>query len=189
MNTRLTAALLCLLLSACGTQTTSQREPPVADNRDIERWRVSGKVGIKSDAEAHSAYINWRQCQDSFDIRLSGPLGQGAATLTGDQRHATLTSREGRWQGANPEALLSQQLGWPIPVSELLYWVRGLPAPGSDYQRGSEDTLQQAGWHIHYQRWHTSQGHRLPTKLSASHPRAKVTLILKQWQLDPECPR
>ena len=78
------------------------------------------------------AGLFWLQRQDYYDIRLSGPLGRGAARLTGRPGQVSLeVANQGRYEASSPEELLGEQLGWSLPVSHLVWWVRGLPAPDS----------------------------------------------------------
>ena len=40
------------------------------------------------------------------------------------------TSDGKRYNAASPEQLLAEQWGFHLPVSNMKYWVRGLPVPG-----------------------------------------------------------
>lgn len=158
------------------------------NNAELSHWQLSGKLGIRSQQKTQSAYLNWQQCGEFFDIRLSGPLGQGGARLKGSGQAVTLQTADNTSSASDPEQLLQQQLGWSMPISQLHYWVRGIPSPNQDYQRTpGNDGFEQAGWHISYQRLQKVGKLTLPAKAIASHPRLKLTLLLKNWQLDPDC--
>jgi outer membrane lipoprotein LolB len=49
----------------------------------LDGWQIDGKVGIRAPKDSGSGTLFWLQRQDYYDIRLSGPLGRGAARLTG----------------------------------------------------------------------------------------------------------
>ena len=49
----------------------------------IDGWQIEGKVGVRAPKDSGSGTLFWLQRQDYYDIRLSGPLGRGAARLTG----------------------------------------------------------------------------------------------------------
>ena len=49
----------------------------------LDGWQINGKVGIRAPKDSGSGTLFWLQRQDYYDIRLSGPLGRGAARLTG----------------------------------------------------------------------------------------------------------
>src|SRR5690606_20516933 len=98
----------------------------------LDGWQINGKVGIRAPGDSGSGTLFWLQRRDYFDIRLSGPLGRGASRLTGHRGEVVLeVANQGRYQAASPEALLEEQMGWRLPVSHLIWWVRGLPAPDS----------------------------------------------------------
>ena len=170
-----------------GTTTTDSTE--FASNIQLQHWQLRGKIGILNNNEASSAYLNWQQCGERFDIRLSGPLGQGAARLLGDQQRVILESpKRPPISADNPEQLLRQQLGWDLPISQLTYWIRGIPAPDSPFQILTDSKgFQQLGWHINILRSAQVGEYSLPTKVIAKHPQLKITLILKHWKLQPNC--
>ena len=56
----------------------------------LDAWQINGKIGIRSEKESGSAVVFWLQRQDYFDIRLSGPLGQGSTRLIGRQGAVSL---------------------------------------------------------------------------------------------------
>ena len=122
----------------------------------LDGWQINGKVGIRAPKDSGSATLFWLQRQDYYDIRLSGPLGRGAARLTGRPGSVLLeVANQGRYEAPTPEELLGEQLGWSLPVSHLVWWVRGLPAPGSKSRvtlNGDSRlaNLEQDGWKIEY---------------------------------------
>ncbi|PAU54019.1 lipoprotein insertase outer membrane protein LolB [Pseudomonas indica] len=160
----------------------------------LDAWQISGKVGIRAPRDASgkstsgSGTLFWLQRQDYYDIRLSGPLGRGAARLTGRPGEIVLeVANQGRYQAESPEALLEEQLGWKLPVSHLLWWVRGLPAPKSRSQLtlDSESHLQrleQDGWEVDYLRYAEQNGYTLPERLKLRGHDLEITLVVKDWQ-------
>jgi outer membrane lipoprotein LolB len=186
-------AVALLLLGACSTTPTHQavNNAIFKNNNQLQQWQIKGKIGIRSNGngnnKASSAYLNWQQCGDRFDIHVSGPLGQGAAHLFGDSNQVTLQSRGEEIISADkPEQLLYQQTGLELPVSQLFFWLRGIPASDSAFtQQGSG--FQQSGWNIRYPGFSRVEGYTLPSKAIAEHPSLKVTLLLKTWDLYPDC--
>ena len=154
----------------------------------LDGWQISGKVGIRAPKESGSATLFWLQRQDYYDIRLSGPLGRGAARLTGRPGNVLLeVANQGRYEAPTPEALLGEQLGWSLPVSHLVWWVRGLPAPGSKSRvtlNGDSRlaNLEQDGWKIEYLSYTEQNGFWLPERVKLHGPDLDVTLVVKDWQ-------
>ena len=154
----------------------------------LDGWQINGKVGIRAPNDSGSGTLFWLQRQGYFDIRLSGPLGRGAARLTGRPDDVTLeVANQGRYHADSPEALLEQQLGWRLPVSHLLWWVRGLPAPDSRSQLTLDgdshlSRLVQDGWTVEYTRYTEQNGYSLPERLKLKGQDLDVTLVIKDWQ-------
>src|SRR5262245_57061645 len=117
----LLAAGALLLLTGCaalapqetlegqGNQATWKAHK--AQVSSLDGWQISGKVGIRAPKDSGSGTLFWLQRQDYYDIRLSGPLGRGAARLTGRPGKIELeVANQGRYQAETPEALLEEQL-------------------------------------------------------------------------------
>ena len=160
---------------------------------DARRWQLAGKMGIKTSKFAESASVNWRQCGDLFDVRLSSPLGQTVARIDGRGQQLTVWM-DGREPvvTAEPEQLLQDQLGWSVPIRALRYWVRGEAAPGTKAETtgpaGQPDALAQLGWQVRYPAWHQNEAVALPAKVVLSDRRVsdaqlQATLLIRDWTL------
>ncbi|MEL7561466.1 lipoprotein insertase outer membrane protein LolB [Stutzerimonas chloritidismutans] len=155
---------------------------------EIDGWQISGKIGIQAPQDSGSGTLFWLQRQGYFDIRLSGPLGRGATRLTGRPDAVALeVAGQGRFEADSPEALVESQLGWQLPVSHLLYWVRGLPAPDSRSRialdpNGRLASLQQDGWDVQYLSYTEENGYPLPNRIKLAGRDLKITLVVKDWQ-------
>lgn len=155
---------------------------------DLDGWQISGKIGIRAAQDSGSATLFWLQRQDYYDIRLSGPLGRGAARLTGRPGDILLeVANQSRYRAASPEALLAEQLRLDLPVSNLLWWIRGLPAPNSRSRLTLDGAshlarLEQDGWQVEYQRYAQQNGYALPERLKLYGQNLEVTLVIKDWQ-------
>ncbi|WP_407315058.1 lipoprotein insertase outer membrane protein LolB [Pseudomonas sp. nanlin1] len=154
----------------------------------LDGWQINGKVGIRAPKDSGSGTLFWLQRQDYYDIRLSGPLGRGAARLTGRPGHVSLeVANQGRYEAQSPEELLEEQLGWKLPVSHLVWWVRGLPAPDSKSELTLDTDsrlsgLAQDGWTIEYLSYTQQNGYWLPERMKLHGQQLDVTLVLKEWQ-------
>ena len=155
---------------------------------EIDGWQINGKIGIRAPQDSGSGTLFWLQRQDYFDIRLAGPLGRGAARLTGRPDAVALeVAGQGRFEAESPEALVQSQLGWQLPVSNLLWWVRGLAAPDSRSrivldQGGRLASVQQDGWNVQYLSYEDESGYMLPSRIKLSGRDLDITLVIKDWQ-------
>ncbi|MCE5365103.1 lipoprotein insertase outer membrane protein LolB [Pseudomonas anguilliseptica] len=154
----------------------------------LDAWQINGKVGIRAPKDSGSGTLFWLQRQDYYDIRLSGPLGRGAARLTGRPGEILLeVANQGRYQAASPEQLLQDQLGLNLPVSHLLWWIRGLPSPDSQSRLNLDGQshlaqLSQDGWYVEYLSYAEQNGFWLPERIKLSGFDLQVTLVIKDWQ-------
>ncbi|UNG17709.1 lipoprotein insertase outer membrane protein LolB [Stutzerimonas zhaodongensis] len=194
----LLAPTLALLLAGCaglGPQESVEGPGNAEDWKthkahisEIDGWQISGKIGIQAPQDSGSGTLFWLQRQDYFDIRLSGPLGRGATRLTGRPDAVALeVAGQGRFEADSPEALVESQLGWQLPVSNLLWWVRGLPAPDSRSRialnaNGQLASLKQDGWDVQYLSYTEEDGYPLPNRIKLAGRDLKITLVVKVWQ-------
>ncbi len=187
-----------LLLSGCslfsqqetlqGQGTSAHWQAHKQQVSAIDGWQISGKLGIRAPSDSGSATLFWLQRQDYFDIRLSCPLGSGAARLSGRPDDVLLDiANQGQFRANSPEDLLETRLGWRLPVSHLFWWVRGLPAPDSKSQVTLDGNshlaqLEQDGWHIEYLGYSEQNGYALPERIKLQGADLQITLVIKDWQ-------
>lgn len=154
----------------------------------LDSWTLQGKLGVRAPTESGSGTVLWLQQQEQYDIRLSGPLGRGATRIQGNDRGVTLDiAGQPPVSASSAEALLEQQVGWRLPVEHLLWWVRGLPAPGSPSRlQLNPDSqlarLAQAGWTVEYSRYQQIDGVQLPQRLQLSGYDMLLTLVITRWE-------
>ncbi|GGX82206.1 outer-membrane lipoprotein LolB [Litchfieldella qijiaojingensis] len=192
----LIVALLTLaLLAGCATRPLDTEAPhervPWRDQAQrlerLEHWTLAGKVGLRTPQDSTSANLDWTQYPGYYRMLISGPFGSGRNLLEGRQGRVSLSTSEGRFEADSPEALMEQQLGWSLPISALDHWVRGLPAPGSHYEREADELgypkqLQQAGWEIDYRDWRQADGLWLPQRMVMTYDELRATLVINDWQ-------
>lgn len=154
----------------------------------LDSWTLQGKLGVRAPRESGSGTVLWLQEHDQYDIRLSGPLGRGATRIQGNDHGVTLDiAGQPPMSAPSAEALLEQQVGWRLPVEHLLWWVRGLPAPGSpSHLQLNPDSqlarLAQAGWTVEYSRYQQIDGVQLPQRLQLSGYDMLLTLVITHWE-------
>jgi outer membrane lipoprotein LolB len=193
--TTLQLCLLTSLISGCSLLRSPAPTPAPTINwvnhvralTFFTDWHIKGKIGFKQPGNGGSAYIDWTQSNDSFHITLSGPLGQGATIISGNDSGARLdTASNGSFISETPEQLLSEHTGWYIPLSNLLYWVRGLPEPRIPAHKtlnasGLIGTMQQGQWQLSFDRYKSIFGQPLPHRIKMKSQGLTVTLLIKKW--------
>ncbi len=171
-----------------------ENQPPPLD------WQLNAKVGVVIDGKSEQANLNWESSSDSSGetynrVKLFGPFGAGAIRLEYGSDLATLTDNKGRrYQGREPEKLIQDIVGWPLPIDALSYWLFAQPEPASGYRYQLSDdgrlsTLEQRGWRIEFKDWREFDGQELPRKVFAYKTFAQdrrgdvsVKLITKSWR-------
>ena len=76
----------------------ARRERLVGIDRFTLQARVSsgGLFGVKGN-------LHWRQLPDSFDMRVAGPFGVGAATISGNGREVQIRTAKRSFTTTDPE--------------------------------------------------------------------------------------
>lgn len=158
----------------------------------IEDWQLAGKIGFRLQTtdgnNSGSANFNWQQQSPRYNIRLYGPFGQGSTWIKSDGQNVEL-QQAGKpdLQASSPEELMYRSLGWWLPIKDLSYWIKGIPAPHSPIisqsqtEQGTLQQLQQSGWQLSYSRYQQVNDWQLPGKLVAERDNIRLTLIIKDW--------
>ncbi len=154
----------------------------------IDHWQVQGKLGYRNSESSGSAWFDWIQEGDNFTIYLSGPFGTGTVKISGTPLIVTLSQPGKDDLSASSSAVLTQNLfGWHLPVEQLRYWARGIPANASSStietfnEQGQINTLVQDNWEINMSRYQTHSRGQLPGKIKARNDNLTFTLLLKDW--------
>ncbi len=190
--------IFIFLIAACAPPRPAAQAPenkviPLeerkTETKKVSSWELTGAMAAKSKNKAWSASVNWMQRGVSnYQIRLFGPLGSGTVII--DKKGSTVTYRDGpkAVSSTNASQLLQDQTGIRLPVNNLYYWVRGLPAPGS-VQSTKHDRynhlsqLQQDGYTINYLSYTSVNGKDLPSKIKLTGKGVFMKLIVKRWKI------
>ncbi|MDF3013340.1 MAG: outer rane lipoprotein LolB, partial [Cellvibrio sp.] len=88
MISRYSFILLALLLaSGCAHRSLTPPQDVLEHQRQVQAvndWQLTGKLGIRTTADSGSATVKWVQQLASYQINLSGPLGQKRMIITGN---------------------------------------------------------------------------------------------------------
>ena len=206
-NQKVFSILLMTLITGCAThKPASEISPPppssaakiqaesaqTSSNKQsattITAWEVNGAMAARNNKKGWTATFNWVQRgNDDYQIRLFGPLGSGTVLI--DRQNGVTTYRDGPnvKLARNSDNLLREKTGVALPVSNLYYWSRGLPAPGpfKVIQNGSDNHLkafQQAGYTIEYPSTMIVNGVTLPKQIKLQGKGILIKVAIKQWK-------
>ncbi|MCK5716671.1 MAG: outer membrane lipoprotein LolB [Thiomargarita sp.] len=178
--------LLVLVLSACSTLPSI---PPL-ETSHVDSWTLNAGMTISTEHDRWTARVYWKQEESSYTLRFHSPMGQGALVLTGNKNGVTLrTSDKKIFKADNPDTLIFKVLKLDIPVTNLQYWIRGLPAPNSAPQDYNLDKskrlsrLQQDDWEIDYRSYMNVNGTFLPRKIFLENNQFKIKIIISLWKI------
>lgn len=195
------AALIMLgsILTACATpsfppssteslQTWQARKPDLVQ---LQTWRLTGRVVIKTEDDTFTGVIFWSQEPDAYQIDFKTPLGQSVLQLQGTSQHVVLTlPNQKQYQAGNAESLMYNQLGWGLPIEALASWAAGLPVADAEQEflldaDGRIQELRQSGWNIHYKRYTRAGVLELPNKIFMDNDddELNIRLVIDKWIL------
>ncbi len=143
----LLVSVSCLLLAGCPSLKLAPLRPEQAQFKHmdfkeresrlktIQQWELSGAILIKyydtkkQQRVSQIAYYSWYQKKPHKQFYLSlkaSALGLASARIFGNQDSATLVEGKEQIKNKNVDALVAQ-IGFPLPVSNSYYWIRGIP--------------------------------------------------------------
>ena len=155
----------------------------------MKQWQVTGKVGFRSPDQKGSANFRWQQTPTTFEMRLSGPFGQGAAVIQGDGDMVTFKQGDHPVRyGHSLAELMETNMGWSLPMEHLLYWARGLALPEAENQiiqrndNGQISRMTEGPWTLEYNRYQpVTDSLVLPQKITVTKEPLKLTIIFSDW--------
>ncbi len=184
------------LLTACAPPRPAEEQPvnkviPLterkAETATVSSWEIKGAMAAKSKSKGWSATMDWIQHgPSSYQIRLMGPLGGGAVVI--NKSGGTVTFQDGpkTTTSSNADELLMKQTGIRLPVNNLYYWVRGLPAPGGVQSEKHDQfnhlvQLKQSGYTIDFTKYTSVKGIDLPSMIRLEGNGVMIKVVIKNW--------
>ncbi len=185
-----------LIIIACAQQNQSIKTAAIAampskanhNMQQILSWDIFGVIAIRDHNKSWNATFNWLQSDDNiYQIRLFAPLGSGTMLIS--NQHGMITYNDGKHISIshNANLLLQQKTGIILPVHNLYYWIRGLPAPQKIQQINYDQyhnlkLLKQSGYVIEYLDYIQYDKLTLPRVLKIYGSNIIIKIIIKQWQ-------
>lgn len=154
----------------------------------VARFSVQLLAAGEEGTRQFSGRLEWQHGAAGDRLLFSDPLGQGVAEL---QRPplgpVVLQMADGsRRESSDPDQLLADVLGVPLPLGELAAWVQARPGPGALVEPdalGRPWRVRESGWLLSY---HYGETARLPSRLDASLDGVlKLRLSMESWESLP----
>lgn len=191
------ATLITLTLMVAACQPLRMQAPVNPDwearqqvLQSLRHWSFTGSIAVRDEQESHSSRIRWQQMDEHYQINLWGAFNAGATEIHGTPGLVSIQRQgEETLVTDSPEALIYQELGYELPVSQLNYWLKGIPAPGRYAEPEFDDNqqltrLHQSGWIIDYMGYSNLGSETLPVRIRVQKPPLRVDLLRMTWSLD-----
>lgn len=177
----LVSALLLALLCGCASQETVFRPATSAGAQQDAPFAVSGRMSVQVDGKGQVANFDWSHAVERDELSVNTPIGTTVARLVRDATGVTLVSDGKTWQAPDVETLTAERLGWPLPLGNLVWWVRGKAAPGVPLALAADGALQQQGWTIRFTREADSSS-PYPKRIDLVRDNLSIRLVTSHWQ-------
>ncbi len=183
--------LLAVLLNGCALLQPPPQQAPRPAQSELAPFSMNGRIAVKFNGSRESAGLRWTHTVQSDEILLLTPLGQTAARVYSDPKHATLDHGDRHYRNESAEALMQEVLGWYLPLSSLHHWLLALPESGSAAQierneQGQIAVLHQEGWEVRYLSYASEKADSLPKRMQLSHEKLQVQLLIDEWEWNPQ---
>ena len=168
-----------LLLGGCAHDAALDDNLTYAERQDrlsaIGDWDLSGQLIVDTGERRDRVRVAWEQRAERLRLTVRGTvIGAGTVRVEGDATGLVIEARGETRVLDDPEAELSNELGWQLPVMSLDSWLLGQPdrAYPSDVDRGPAGTvatLRQRDWTVDYEEYQLADGVLVPRVVALSH--------------------
>jgi len=145
-------------------------------------FELSGRVAVRHGKDAASGMIFWRHSDDSDELLITSPIGQGIARISRERDQFRLVTGDNReYRARDAESLTEQALGWRLPLAGLSDWVQARASPGRPVEmRGDADQgleLRQDGWRVAYEEFRGGK----PYRMRLTREDLEIHFIVDRW--------
>lgn len=185
--------ILSLLITSCATIPEQSALQPLWEAHQqsmqkIDMWQLNGRIVISDEDSAWNSRVIWQQRPRNYQLVFNSPVG-GAMRLIGSEQQVVMNTADNKtFRAETPEKLVSEVLNMNIPVQNLHYWIRGIPAPTQrqlNYilnENGQLQLLEQEGWTVSFKRYKYVDGVALPEKVFLQNEDYRVKIAVNRWQ-------
>ncbi|HUQ52411.1 MAG TPA: lipoprotein insertase outer membrane protein LolB [Gammaproteobacteria bacterium] len=204
MTARAVPALLAAaMLGGCASLPTGTDGLSLAQRRDmlesVQAWDMRGRLVVDTGERAVQGRFNWHQDSDTLELTVRNPLGAGILQVEGRPEALTVTARGETRTLTDPEAELSELVGWWLPITSLPHWLLGFPDSmfRATTEAGADGTLaglEQRLWRVAYPTYGlapiaaTGEQVLVPSHIDLTHGDLTLKLTIDDWQADTEAP-
>ncbi|MEN9783983.1 MAG: outer-rane lipoprotein LolB [Pseudomonadota bacterium] len=177
------AVFAAMMLAGCVSIAPGNNRPAAAS------FDMLGRVLVSGDGRAFSSGLRWRHDAAGDELWLMSPVGQTLAHIAADETGAVLTTPDQQeYRAFSAENLTRRALGWPLPLTELRFWIVATPAGGDTQALTTRDAagrlslLEQNGWIVRYTYPESPDSTMLPKRLDMSRGDQRIRLVIDGWR-------
>jgi outer membrane lipoprotein LolB len=151
--------------------------------RKVDAYSLNGRVAVAAKGQGFSASLRYHQLPQRADLALDGPMGIGGMRMQFDDRDLSVTNSRGDTvDGMAARAEIESRLGFELPLTELRWWLLGLPTPATaNAEDGEIHEFSESGWHVKIDSRMPALGFSLPQRLTVEREGARLKLLVEQW--------
>ena len=181
MMQRFLVGVMVLLLAACSTfREVPSSAAPLQGQVADQPFDVAGRLAVNYEGKGHVAAFDWQHTPSSDELAIKSPVGTTLAAISRSASGVAMRADGREYFAPDVETLTEAQLGWPLPLSNLVWWVRGHPAPSLPYQITAEGHLQQQDWLIRISR--DADNPQQPRRVELARQGLSIRLVLSDWR-------
>ncbi|MBT4837352.1 MAG: outer membrane lipoprotein LolB [Methylococcales bacterium] len=160
----------------------------IAEIQKLKQWQFSSRISVQHLTKRWSAALFWQQNETNFEIKIIGPLGQGALLLKGDENNLSVNDGKNikyfkNYTSSDIESLY----GINIPIKQLRHWVIGNPMADFNLITLNDDDLlkkvEKDRWQLDITKYRDINGLSLPKKMKITHPDWFIKLAILNWKI------
>ena len=175
---RILPAVLLLMLTACASR---QYQPDMLAASEADQpFTTAGRLAVKVDEKGHYGNFTWQHSPARDDVEITTPVGSTVAKIERDENGVRLIADGKETEADDAETLTEQTLGYPLPLDNLAWWIRGKIAPNAAHGMAPDGTLLQQGWRIRFFRDENSETY--PKRVEMTRDNLLIKVVTHDWQ-------
>jgi outer membrane lipoprotein LolB len=160
--------------------TPSPQEKKIGSVQAIKAFTIKGRIAARDNNDGFSASFYWTQSSPNhFSVKLFGPMGAGSTYIKRQGQTITIKTAKETIRSQEPEQLIRQATGYPLPIQSLYYWLRGLNTKNHPFH----STLNENNWQINILQTKQVNSLTLPEKLRLQSNELTIKLKVSSWTL------
>jgi outer membrane lipoprotein LolB len=184
-----TVALATALVAGCALAPAIS--PPTRDT--LGDFAVDARFSLRAATPGQPSAnsggrLTWEHRSTGDRLLIANPLGIGIAEIDSGPGRATLRTGDGRVREADdPDVLIAEVTGQPLPARRLPDWLRGRGDASARITRddaGRPLRLDEAGWRVDYT-YTDSTPDALPASITLSRADLALMLRIETWEALP----